>query len=185
MRQERTNASRMAWLGFERTEIFGLWPRFRGNIGRGHFATSLQNCGPEYLAEASFEPDSGSVEQEIKFAHDYAEGEKAKSEWMWKRLQEVERELDRLRAGRLDLHERHPKRRKFIDNYFIRQYEHLLVAMAHHAVPRADEKKGICAVCGLYVSDRVHQMKFIKRHNDGYEPRIVHLAGLTKDDVDE
>ncbi len=138
---------------------------------------------PEYIDQASFEPDHGSVEQRIRFAEQYAEGEKHKANWMWKRLNELEKEVDRLRAGRLDLHERHPKRRKSVDNYFIRQYEHLLVAVAHDAIPRTDEKKGICSVCGLYTSDRVHMKKYIELHHKGYQPSVEHLAGMTNDET--
>jgi len=56
-------------------------------------------------------------------------------------------------------------------NYLMREYEHLLVATAHEALPRED-KPGICSVCGLYGSDRVHQPEWIARRATGYSPGI-------------
>lgn len=140
---------------------------------------------PEYIDEASFEPDAGSVEQQIHFANEWAQSEKHRHDWVWKALKEADAELDRLRAGRLDLHERHPKRRKAFDNYFMRQYEHLLVVFAHQAQPRTDEMKGVCSQCGLFIGDRVHMKKYVDLRSQGFSYQPDHLAGMTNDEDED
>lgn len=131
---------------------------------------------PQYLEQATFEPDSGTVEQTIHFLKLSAKGKDRTIKSLNKRVHELSDELERLRGGRSDLHERHPTRRRAVDDYFIRQYEHLLIATAHKAIPRED-KPGICLVCGLLaMSDRVHQQHYIDLHNAGYPPDMKHLV---------
>lgn len=134
---------------------------------------------PQYLEQATFEPDSGTVEQTIRFLTLSAQGKDRVIKSLSKSVRKLSNELERLRGGRSDLHERHPTRRRAVDDYFIRQYEHLLIAVAHKATPRGD-KPGICATCQLYVSDRVHMQHYIDLHDAGYRPAVKHLTEYDK-----
>lgn len=84
-------------------------------------------------------------------------------------LMRLRAENERLSAGRTDVSPRRTTRHELESSYFVRQYEHLLVAMAHENRPRED-KPGICSVCGLYGSDRIHEQEWIDRHASGYAP---------------
>lgn len=124
---------------------------------------------PQYLDQASFGADSGTVDQRIEFATEYAKSQDHKIEWLNGRVGELENQLTRLRAGRHDLHERHYTKHRKMSDYFIRQYERLLIATAHEAEPK-EAAPGICKVCGLLGSDRVHMKEFIERKAKGINP---------------
>lgn len=135
----------------------------------------VKQLWPQYADEAKLCPDHGTVEQSVYFANQFALSEKHKNKFLEKRLRTAEKELDRLRADRPDLREHHESRKRAESSYFIRQYEHLLIAMAHEDQPREDAK-GICKVCGLYGSSRVHMKHYIDLHNAGYKPDVKHLT---------
>jgi hypothetical protein len=123
---------------------------------------------PQYMDTASFKAESGSVEQKIEFATEWAESQEHTIRYLNERNHELEDQLMRLRAGRYDLHERHYNRHRAFNDYFVRQYEHLLIAMAHNAEPRANAA-GVCERCGLLVSDRVHHKHYLDLHAKGYD----------------
>lgn len=131
----------------------------------------VEELWPEYKDEAKYCPDHGSVEQKIYFSNEFAKSAEAKVRHLDEALREANEELKRLRAGRFDLHEQHRSRKWAESNYFIEQYEHLLVAVAHPFEPREEEsKRGVCKKCGLLSGDRVHANKYIELHTRGYEP---------------
>jgi hypothetical protein len=89
----------------------------------------------------------------------------------------VQDELKRLKIERPELRERIRDRVQARDDYFVRQYEHLLIAVAHECVPPT---AGVCTKCGLYGSDRVHMRHYVELHNAGYEPAMKHLLEFDK-----
>jgi hypothetical protein len=137
-------------------------------------AEIVKQLWPQYADKADLCPDAGSVEQQIYFARQSASSERSRSEFLQKALNRAEAELDRLRTERPRLHEHQESRKRAESSYFIRQYEHLLVAIAHENQPREDAK-GICKVCGLYGSDRVHMKHYRDLHDAGYKPDVKHL----------
>jgi hypothetical protein len=126
---------------------------------------------PEYVEDATFCPDSGTIEQKIFFTNQFAEHLKEENDRLNKVILDQNIELNRLRNNRFDLHERLSTQRKARDTYFIRQYTHLLTAMAHKPEPMND-RPGVCKVCGLFSFDRVHSKKYIDLQAQGYEPRL-------------
>jgi hypothetical protein len=137
-------------------------------------ADIVRQLWPQYADKAHLCPDHGTVEQKVYFANQWARSEKLKSEHLEKALTTANKELSRLRTERPRLHEHQESRKRAESSYFIRQYEHLLIAMAHENQPR-DDAKGICKVCGLYGSDRVHSKHYLDLHAAGYAPDTKHL----------
>lgn len=127
---------------------------------------------PTYVGEATYAPDSGTIEQKVHFLETQLEHMTRRAKRSETDLREARSENERLLAGRTDLSPRRRTRLEAVDGYFIRQYEHLLTALAHEAVPRPDPERGICSVCGLYTSDRIHQKEWIDRHAAGYRPHM-------------
>ena len=124
---------------------------------------------PTYVGEATYAPDDGTIELELHFSRAQTEAASMRATQAEKELTRLRAENERLAAGRTDVTPRRATRHELQSSYFVRQYEHLLVAMAHENRPRED-KPGICSVCGLYGTDRVHQQEWIDRHAAGYAP---------------
>lgn len=129
----------------------------------------------DYEHEAQFCPDSGTVEQKLYQYEKWAVNEENFRRTIEREYMKVKKERDRLKAERPNLVPTTTSRKETESSYFIRQYEHLLVAMAHEAVP-FEHMRGVCSVCGLYGSDRVHSKDWIAKHNAGYEPGMKHLT---------
>lgn len=130
---------------------------------------------PTYAAQAEYCPDHGSVEQRIYFAEGWAKSRDLIVDSLDKEVQRLTAEVERLRTERPDLRPHLENKAQARNSYFIRQYEHLLVAVAHEHEPRSDAP-GVCAKCGLYGHNRVHHRDFIDRHNRGYEPEMKQLT---------
>lgn len=135
---------------------------------------------PQYVPEATYGPDHGSHEQALHFLRMQCEANLERARLAETELSSAKIELDRLRAGRSDIAPRIRTRLEHANGYFIAQYEHLLVAMAHEAVPKP-EAPGICSVCDLYVSDRVHQKNFMSRKSEGHAPTMQWIEELGDD----
>jgi len=129
----------------------------------------VAECWPGYVGEATYAPDSGTVEQRVHFLEIEAAANGKRADEAEAALSELRSEHERLKAGRTDLTPRNRTRMEHVSGYFIEQYEHLLTATAHEAEPRTD-RPGICSKCGLYVSDRVHQEQWIEKRAAGHEP---------------
>lgn len=137
----------------------------------------VQALWPEYADKATYCPDHGTVDQRIYQAEQWAQSLERQNRHLDKELRKANDALKRVRAERPRPQERYETRARAENDYFIRQYEHLAVAVAHPAEPRADPKqKGICERCGLYCSDRIHSKRFIERHAEGYSPSVKHLT---------
>lgn len=147
-------------------------------------AEIVKELWPQYAASAKLCPDSGTVEQKIYFSTRYAKNVEKLNKHLNKTIRDQQKQIARLRNGRTDLHEHHVERKYAESSYFIRQYEHLLVAMAHEADPRQD-LPGICSKCGLYTSDRVHDKFYLNKHNKGYTPSMRHLLEYSDGNDDE
>lgn len=132
---------------------------------------------PHYVAEATYAPDHGSVEQRIHFLQTEVEDSSKRTKMAEEALSNLRAEHERMKAGRTDLSPRRRTRVEHMNGYFIAQYEHLLTAMAHAAVPREDAA-GICSACGLYVSDRVHEEHWIARKASGHAPTMQWIGEL-------
>lgn len=145
------------------------------------FEHVIKALWPQYAEEAEVTPDSGSLEQEVYFAKEMAKREKLRADHYWAAIKDREREISRLRRDRPDAVELPTSRYKAECNYFIRQYQHLLIACAHEHEPRAD-KPGICGKCGLSASDRIHMRHYIELHDKGYEPSEKHLTEFGESD---
>lgn len=130
---------------------------------------------PHYVEAATYAPDHGTMEQRVYFANSRAEAERARADSLQRDHHKLQDEIARLRKGRSDISPRRPSRLELTNNYFVRQYEHLLVAMAHTAIPR-ENMKGVCSICGLVTSDRVHAKHWIAKHDAGYEPTMEWLG---------
>ncbi len=130
---------------------------------------------PQYVEQATFLPDSGSIEQKLHDSDVRAKLAERRADHYRTAAQSLENEVARLRKGRPDL--RAPDESRFMAerNYFARQYEHLLTAMAHTFEPR-EELPGVCERCGLFSSDRVHSSHFLALKANGYEPAVKHLV---------
>lgn len=123
---------------------------------------------PTYASQATYAPDHGSVEQKLHRARITAEREAERAENAERELSALRAEHERLKAGRTDLTPRSRTRMEATNGYFIAQYEHLLVAMAHEAVPMEEPMRGVCSKCGLLNTDRVHERQWIDLHDAGY-----------------
>lgn len=134
----------------------------------------VRELWPQYADEAEITPDHGSQERLVWYYQRQAESTQRLNDHLDKELRETRDEMKRLRMERPPTQPRIEDRVQAEKSYFIRQYEHLLVAMAHKADPRED-KPGICGKCGLYGSDRVHMQHYIDLHDAGYAPAIKHL----------
>lgn len=126
---------------------------------------------PHYADQADFTPDHGTMERQVFRAEGYAEDERKIRLSLDKDLQDAKDEIERLREGRPAPEDHHSTARRRFNKYFIDQYEHLLIAMAHANEPFEDEwRRGICQRCGLLGSDRMHSKRFLDLHAKGYEP---------------
>lgn len=126
---------------------------------------------PEYAAQASYAPDRGTHEQAIHFLRIQLETSMERAKDAEEELAKVRDENARYRAGRTDILPRRRTRLEHDASYLIDEYEHLLTAMAHEAVPMQDTP-GICSLCGLYGSDRVHKRHWIEKKAAGYRPGV-------------
>jgi hypothetical protein len=143
----------------------------------------VEELWPQYVEIATYTPDDGSIERDVYNANARADAAEEKADYLQQMVMEQSAELKRLRRARPDVFESLPSRLKTERSYFVRQYEHLLVAMAHPAEPcTAPELKGVCLVCGLYVSDRVHSRLYLDKHNDGYRPDVEWAGMIPKED---
>jgi hypothetical protein len=135
---------------------------------------------PHYLQEATYAPDHGTVEQRIHFLEIEVENGCKRTRMAEDALSTLRAEHERLKAGRTDLTSRRRTRVEHVNGYFIAQYEHLLTATAHEAVPREDAA-GICSICGLYVSDRIHGEHWIAKKTSGHAPAMEWIGELDDD----
>jgi hypothetical protein len=131
--------------------------------------TIVAEFWPGYVTEATYAPDSGTIEQRLHFLEIEAAANKKRAEEAEEALSALRSDHERLKAGRTDLTPRNRTRMEHLSGYFIEQYEHLLTATAHEHEPLAD-KPGICSACGLYGSDRVHQQQWIDKRAQGHAP---------------
>jgi hypothetical protein len=83
--------------------------------------------------------------------------------------------LDSLREREFGLKEFHPSRKSKESGYFIRQYTHLLTAVAHEFESRPSPESGICRACGLLSTHAVHSKHYIDAHLRGYEAHTTIL----------
>lgn len=136
---------------------------------------------PEYAAEAVVCPDHGTPDQRVYQAEGWARSLEEQNRHLNKELLAMREQLERLRSPRPGLHQRIESRHKAHSSYFVRQYEHLLIATAHDHEPSAD-RPGVCRRCGLYGSDRVHTRHYLELHAKGYEPAMKHLTDYPETD---
>jgi hypothetical protein len=143
---------------------------------------------PTYFEQATFTPDHGTMERRVYEAESAMKAERTRYKHVEKAMRSLRDENDRLKEGRTHLGIRRPTRLEAQNNYFVRQYEHLLIAMAHEGTARED-LKGVCSICNLLLTDRVHQPEWIEKHNAGY-PHDLPFSGMFEnsrypDDEDE
>lgn len=125
---------------------------------------------PTYAEVATYAPDHGTMEQRLHFARNEIEALKSRAKHAETEANTLRAERDRDHAGRTGLRQRSMTRAEATNAYFIQQYEHLLIATAHEGVPMdVPEKRGVCSICGLYLSDRVHQDEWIARKLAGHD----------------
>lgn len=108
---------------------------------------------PHYAEQAEYCPDSGSPEQKVYFYKCRAENAERMDRRLNKRIHELTDEIARMRKERPGLCERPTSKHMASNNYFIRQYEHLLVAMAHETVPCSRDGQG-GAMLGLWSAEQ-------------------------------
>jgi len=137
-------------------------------------ADIVKNLWPQYADEATLCPDHGTAEQRVYQAEGWAKSVESMNSHLNKEVRRLCNELARLRSPRPGLGERIVNRHRAESDYFVRQYEHLLVAVAHPSEPM-ERRGGVCARCGLSISDRVHMKHYIDLHDAGYEPSMKHL----------
>jgi hypothetical protein len=131
---------------------------------------------PGLAEEASYLPDSGSVEQRIHYAHLRADDERKANLALHEEVADLRRQLYSLRRGRLDLVEFNPTRKSAESGYFIRRWQHLVTATAHEFAPRADPAEAaVCERCGLLQTEPVHSRHYIALHERGYPCSMRHL----------
>jgi hypothetical protein len=134
---------------------------------------------PTYAKQATYTPDHGTIEQRLHFAVNEAEAQRKRAEHSEKEVSRLRAERDRNTVGRTELRARNMTRVEAVNGYFVSQYEHLLIATAHEAVPMDDPaKRGICSICSLYVSDRVHQEEWIAKKRAGHAPDMPWHRGF-------
>lgn len=126
---------------------------------------------PHYAGEASFHPDSGSTEQAIEFSQDWARSRRHVERHYMDQIAEMQFEIDRLRGEKPPLKFFPIGKRRASANYFVRQYEYLLIAVAHENKPR-DDMRGVCRECGLLGTDRVHMARYINLRKAGVQPHF-------------
>jgi hypothetical protein len=135
---------------------------------------------PGYLVQATFTPDHGTMERRVYDAESAMKAERQRYDHVAKAMVSLRDENDRLKAGRTGLGIRRPTRLEAQNAYFVRQYEHLLTAMAHEGTPRED-LKGVCSKCNLLLTDRVHDSKWLEKHDAGYSPDFPWAGQLGND----
>lgn len=126
---------------------------------------------PQYVAGASYRPDHGTPEQAAYYERVEEENRQIRAEYTEQEIHRLRHDVSRLKEGRTDVMPRSVTRLEMNANYLMREYEHLLVALAHEEKPRED-KPGICSICGLYGSDRIHHPEWIARKAAGHSPDI-------------
>jgi len=124
---------------------------------------------PMYFDQATFTPDHGTIERKAFFYKTEAEAMKKMNDHLQKALIKMREDNERLRRNRSDVSPRSPNRVEKTNNYFIRQYEHLLTAMAHEGIAMDAPLSGVCRVCGLLLSDRVHNKLWLDKKTAGYK----------------
>ncbi len=135
---------------------------------------------PHYAEQATFAPDHGTPEQLDHYERIEAENELLRAAEAEDEIARLRHEIARLKGGRTDVMPRSVTRTEVVASYFVQQYEHLLVAMAHEAVPE-EARPGICAICGLYGFDRVHHSAWIERRKRGYAPDMPFVGSYGDD----
>lgn len=124
----------------------------------------VETLWPEYAKDAKYTPDADTPERAIYEANCYGASERRRAEWLEKDNSRLRDENERLRTQRPAPRERYSARAYASNNYFIRQYEHLLAATAHAFSPRPEDRlKGVCIECGMGSSERVHHPNWIAR----------------------
>lgn len=124
----------------------------------------VKTLWPSYADDASYTPDADTHERELYNANRYGAAMRKKYEHVEKDNRRLSEENERLRLQHPAPRERYSPRAYAANNYFIRQYENLLIASAHAFEPRPEDRfKGVCITCGLYGSDRVHHRDWLAR----------------------
>lgn len=137
----------------------------------------VRELWPQYADQAELCPDGGSAEQKLYFAREGQKHAERLNKHLQDELHKARDEIARMKIRKPDYRPRQLTRVEGLNNYFVRQYEHLLIAMAHENQLRED-KPGICKVCGLYGTDRIHMQHYIDLNKAGYEPDVASLPML-------
>lgn len=125
---------------------------------------------PHMVDGAAYAPDHGTVEMEVYRWQQEAQSAKKAMRKAWEKVSELTDQVARLEAEHPDISDRALSRKRKRDEYFIRQYETLLRAVAHGPEP-IEDKPGLCRRCGLLISDRVHSARYI---NGAPDPHWAH-----------
>ena len=139
---------------------------------------------PDHVEQATYAPDHGTLEQEVHFANLKVENAETLLKYSRNEVLLLREQLARLEVGRSDIAPRRVSEVEFFHSYFSLQYEHLLTAMAHKAQPKEDYK-GVCSVCNLLVTNRVHSKVYLKKHQNGYLPDVPFIGTLDEDELVE
>lgn len=147
------------------------------------FKEILNTLWPDYKDNIVITPDSGSEEQKLYIINSYAECERERADELQKIVNKFSEENERLRTKRPDLVIKPRSKQRATNDYFIQQYEHLLTAMAHEAIPRKEpELKGVCSICDLYCYDRVHSKRYINAKARGFDRSFKIRCELPNDE---
>jgi len=133
-----------------------------------------------YADQITIHHDSGTIEQQIDFAHQYARCADENEDHLQKIILKQNDEIARLRAERPGFKYKPMGKLKATNAYFIRQYEHLLIAMAHKAEPGI-KFSGVCDRCHLLTTNRVHAEHYIKLHDIGFSCDMIPLPSFDQE----
>lgn len=150
------------------------------SYARKSLADVVAEFWPHYAREAQLCPDHGTPEQALYHLQGRLRHAERVRDHLDKELRGARTELKRLRAKRSPLQDRAMERSEAEDSYFIRQYEQLLVAMAHAFEPRPT-LAGVCVKCGLLGTDRVHSARWLEKHAAGYSSSMTPLPFFPAD----
>lgn len=138
---------------------------------------------PEYAAQAEMCPDHGTVEQRIYQLEGANQNLEDMNKHLQTRLHEADDELVRYREQRPRITQRRTARQKTTNNYFVRQYQHLAIAMAHEAVPYTEKDKGgVCTICDLLWTDRVHSQRYRDLKAQGHTHSMTWHGDIVDDE---
>lgn len=129
---------------------------------------------PDYMPGAEFRADHDTIEAAIEHAADIASD-------LYRHERDLNSILSKL-TNLLDEAKRQPKTLSHIPTmtqrlrhaeYFTRRWTHTVIAFAHEVDYYEEEsRRSICKRCNLIGTHAVHEKRFIKKHNAGFDPDI-------------